>query len=119
LHLLIERGTYAKAVVRCFFVDESERRSCLDSRLMTRSAAIKLAKRIAKDGTQVEVIGFRNNCLRPPPWEVRRTKRLDAVRLNRVATLISAETMFTDAIVTMDNEPISLVESTNQRTSKP
>jgi hypothetical protein len=71
---------------------------------MTRAAAVKLAKRIARDGTEVEVVGFRHNCLRPPPWQVRRTKRLDAVRLNRVEKLISAETMFADVIVTMDEE---------------
>jgi hypothetical protein len=102
--LFIEKGSYTHAVVRTRFIDESGRKACLDSRLMTRGAAVKLAKRIAKDGTEVEVIGFRNNCLRPPPWDVRRAKRLDAVRLNRVATLVSAESMFSDAIVTMDSE---------------
>lgn len=102
--LTIERGSYKQAVVRCFFEDDKGRRACLDSRLMTRGAAVRLAKRIARDGTEVEVVGLKHNCVRPAPWQCHKTKRLDEHRLNRVSSLISAESLFADRIVTMDAE---------------
>ena len=107
LRLTIERGAYTKAVVRCFFEDSLGRRSCLDSRLMSRTSATNLARAIALDGTEVEVVAFKYNCIRPAPWNVRRTKRLDAVRLNRVPQLISAASLFltsNEPPITMENE---------------
>lgn len=93
LRLTIERGG-TQAVVRIYFDDDIGRRSCLDSRLMSRVAALKLATRVAETGVEVEVVAFVYKMVRPPDYRVRRVKRLDEHRLNRVRGLISCEAMF-------------------------
>lgn len=102
---MIERGSYTHAIVRTFYEDDAGRRSCLDSRLMSRGAAIKLAKRIARDClAEVEVIGQKYNAIRPAPWQVHRARRLDEHRLTRVPALVSAASMFETATVLMGDD---------------
>jgi hypothetical protein len=104
LNLTIDRGAYTKAAIRIFFTAECGERRCIDSRVMCRTAAIRNARKIAETGAQVEVARFAFGGVRPHPAEVRKVRRLDEVRLNRVASLISATSMFTDSIVTMEKD---------------
>jgi hypothetical protein len=100
----IERGRYTHAVVRWRFEASSGRQSYVDSRVLCRSWAVILANWSASNGATCEVLGVRDGIVRPADWQLHKTKRLDVHRLNRVAGLISADSMYSAQTVMMGDE---------------
>ena len=73
----IEPGSWSKGVCRVFWIAPSGRRCCIDSRPLSRLAAIRMATRIVQTGDEAEVLAWVHNTCRPPDYRVHRIRNLE------------------------------------------